>query len=128
MIFKTPSHDIGPLPVSEQVPLLSLLEEAVALGARLATYGEPRAAVGAHVQSLLPRAVLAAPSVYAPVSPHRTLGVVALRAALQSGYDEGSERGWTRTAEAQNALASHGAAERAHGVLTALYGSLTASA
>jgi hypothetical protein len=61
--------------------------------------------------------------------PHRrTLGVVALRAALQSGYDEGSERGWTRTAEAQDALAAHGASERAHGVLTALYGSLTAPA
>lgn len=117
---KSSPPDAGPLPVAEQVSLLPLLEEAVVLGARLAAYGEPPAALGGHVQSLLPRAAGAAPSVFAPASPHRTLGVATLRRALQVGYDEATGRGWTRTAEARTALAAHGASERAHALQTGL--------
>ncbi|HEU4700252.1 MAG TPA: hypothetical protein VFS40_13795 [Gemmatimonadales bacterium] len=117
---KSSSPDAGPLPVAEQVSLLPLLEEAIVLGARLAAYGEPPAALGGHVQSLLPRAALAAPSIYAPASRHRTLGIATLRLALQAGHDEASGHGWTRAAEARTALATHRAAERAHALHTGL--------
>jgi hypothetical protein len=83
-----PSTATGFLPVSEQIPLLSLLEEALELGARLAAYDEPRAAITGHVQSFLPRAASAAPSLFHPAALSRRIGLAAIRSALEAGYDE----------------------------------------
>ena len=114
MSIPSSSYDTGPLPVAEQVSLLPLLEEAVLLGFRLAAYGQPRGSVGGHVQSLLPRATLAAPSVFGAAAAHRTLGLATLRAALETGFDE------PRRGEA----AEREAAERAHALHNALYAAL----
>jgi hypothetical protein len=85
---QAPITTTGFLPVSEQIALLALLEEALVLGARLAAYDEPRTAITGHVQSFLPRAAGAAPSLFHPAALSRRIGLAALRSALETGYDE----------------------------------------
>lgn len=124
----TTTHGPGLPPVAEQVSLLALLEEAVGLGARLAAYGEPRAAIAGHVLSLLPRARQAAPSIFNPAAPTRRLGIEALGAAFEAGYDEVGARGASRPAPAHRLLEPDWIADSARTICGTLAQAAPASA